>query len=43
MVVATVTNPGLFMATITHPLGTVIARIGYCVACEQNGYHYGGE
>ena len=31
-VVATVTNPGSFMATITHPTaGTVIAGIGYCV------------
>ena len=29
---ATVTNPGSFMATITHPTaGTVIAGIGYCV------------
>ena len=31
-VVATVINPGSFMATITHPTGTVIAGIGYgCV------------
>ena len=34
-VVATVTNPGLFMATIinnaSYPAGTVIAGIGYCV------------
>ena len=30
-VVATVINPGSFIATITHPTGTVIAGIGYCV------------
>ena len=30
-VVATVTNPGSFMATITHPTGNGCAGIGYCV------------